>query len=131
VSNTLDPVTPLAGAAKMQTHFSGSALLVQDDMGHASSGAPSIVLRNTFRTTLLAGLHHPVQRVSRIACPSKSKHEGSTASGVVLHASWSASVHGLAREDGFAVVSCFFELAHEVSVVIVSSGYSCQNDNQS
>jgi pimeloyl-ACP methyl ester carboxylesterase len=41
VSNTLDPVTPLVGAQKMQAHFSGSALLVQDGMGHASYSAPS------------------------------------------------------------------------------------------
>ena len=41
VSNILDPVTPLVGARKMQAHFSGSALLVQDAMGHGSSSAPS------------------------------------------------------------------------------------------
>ena len=41
VSNTLDPITPLSGARKMQTHFSGSSLLVVDAMGHTSMGAAS------------------------------------------------------------------------------------------
>ncbi|RMZ67175.1 hydrolase [Pyrenophora seminiperda CCB06] len=41
VSNTLDPVTPLSGARKMQAHFSGSSLLVVDAMGHSSLSAAS------------------------------------------------------------------------------------------
>ncbi|CAA9963942.1 TAP domain protein [Pyrenophora teres f. maculata] len=41
VSNTLDPITPLSGARRMQAHFSGSSLLVVDAMGHSSMSAAS------------------------------------------------------------------------------------------
>ncbi|KAG9384978.1 TAP domain protein [Pyrenophora tritici-repentis] len=41
VSNTLDPITPLSGARRMQAHFSSSSLLVVDAMGHSSLSALS------------------------------------------------------------------------------------------
>jgi pimeloyl-ACP methyl ester carboxylesterase len=41
VSVTIDPVTPLVGAKKMNARFDGSRLLVQDSVGHGSLSSPS------------------------------------------------------------------------------------------
>ncbi|KAF7337319.1 Abhydrolase-4 domain-containing protein [Mycena sanguinolenta] len=42
ISNTADPVTPLASAQKMSAGFDGSVLLTQDSPGHTSLVAPSL-----------------------------------------------------------------------------------------
>ncbi|KZV71960.1 alpha/beta-hydrolase [Peniophora sp. CONT] len=41
ISNTIDPVTPHAGAEKMSGLFPGSALLIQNTTGHTSASASS------------------------------------------------------------------------------------------
>ncbi|KAL5439198.1 hypothetical protein PMIN07_007240 [Paraphaeosphaeria minitans] len=41
IGNTIDPITPIAGARKMSDLFPGSVLLTQDSIGHTSLAASS------------------------------------------------------------------------------------------
>ncbi|KAJ7111239.1 TAP-like protein-domain-containing protein [Mycena epipterygia] len=59
VGNTLDPVTPLAGAMKTAKAFPGSALLTQDAVGHTSLTAPSMCTFSYFRQYFVNGTLPP------------------------------------------------------------------------
>ncbi|KAH8826670.1 TAP-like protein-domain-containing protein [Flagelloscypha sp. PMI_526] len=55
ISNTADPVTPLAAAKKMNGRFPGSVLLTQKASGHCSSSAPSVCTARAIRAYLTEG----------------------------------------------------------------------------
>ncbi|PPQ73621.1 hypothetical protein CVT24_007620 [Panaeolus cyanescens] len=55
IGNTADPVTPLAGAKKMASGFTGSVVLTQDSAGHCSISAPSVCTQNYIRKYFVEG----------------------------------------------------------------------------
>lgn len=55
VGNTVDPVTPLAGAVKAVQAFPGSVLLTLDAIGHTSLTAPSRCIYGYFREYFVNG----------------------------------------------------------------------------
>lgn len=55
ISNTADPVTPLASGRLMAKKFPGSVVLIQDSAGHCSLAAPTPCTLNTIREYFQSG----------------------------------------------------------------------------
>ncbi|KAJ7838606.1 Alpha/Beta hydrolase protein [Mycena olivaceomarginata] len=68
-TTSADPVTPKAGALRVQAAFPGSGLLTQDSPGHTSNTAPSLCTIGYFRQYFFNGTLPPPGTVCPVEVP--------------------------------------------------------------
>ncbi|KAJ7122629.1 alpha/beta hydrolase fold-domain-containing protein [Mycena crocata] len=79
LANSADPVTPKAGALKVQARFPGSVLFTQDSPGHTSGTAPSLCTFTYFRQYFQNGTLPEPGSVCSVEIPLFGTADNSTA----------------------------------------------------